>query len=213
VVPEGKTPLEAARLRQRYESGLALAQRYFMGQSEVQKAAERIAARLTELSIPYAICGGLAVTAHGHVRVTVDVDVLLTPSGLARFKEQSLGRGWVERFPGSRGVRDVEHGVPIYFLLTGGFPGDGQPKSVVFPDPASIAVDAGCARVLALPSLIALKLANGMSAPDRPRDLDDVIQLIRANALPADFGTRLDPSVRAKFAELWGYAQRPSGEP
>lgn len=204
------TPAEAARMRERYESGLAMAQRYFMGQADVQKAADRIAARLSELAIPYAICGGLAVTAHGHVRVTMDVDVLLTPAGLAQFKDRSLGRGWVERFPGSRGVRDVEHGVPVDFLLTGGFPGDGAPKPVTFPDPSRVAIDLGAARVLSLPSLIELKLASGMSAPDRPRDLDDVIQLIRANALAAEYAAQLDPSVRDKFRELWGYAQRPS---
>jgi len=33
--------------------------------------------------------------------------------------------------------------------------------------------------------------------------------LIRANALPAAFGDALDPWVRDKFRELWGYAQIP----
>ena len=51
-----------------------------------------------------------------------------------------------------------------------------------------------------------------MTAPDRPRDLDDVIQLIRANALPRDFGDVLDPWVRGKFDELWGYSQIPVEE-
>ena len=51
-----------------------------------------------------------------------------------------------------------------------------------------------------------------MTAPDRPRDLDDVIQLIRANTLPREFGGSLDPWVRGKFDELWGYAQIPVDE-
>ena len=46
-----------------------------------------------------------------------------------------------------------------------------------------------------------------MTAPDRPRDLDDVIQLIRSNELPKEHANRLDASVRGKFEELWEYAQ------
>jgi hypothetical protein len=66
---------------------------------------------------------------------------------------------------------------------------------VRFPDPATIT----------LPKLIELELASGMTAPDRPRDFDDVIHLIRANGLPRELGDALDPWVRAKFDELWGY--------
>jgi len=49
-----------------------------------------------------------------------------------------------------------------------------------------------------------------MTAPDRPRDLDDVIQLVRANALPREFSDELHPWVRPKYEELWGYAQIPT---
>jgi hypothetical protein len=38
-----------------------------MGEADVQRAAQRIAAALGEMGIPYVICGALAVTAHGHV--------------------------------------------------------------------------------------------------------------------------------------------------
>lgn len=84
-----------------------------MGTADVQVAADRLAAKLSELGIPYAICGGLAVTAHGHARTTSDVDVLVTADGLARFKRDAIGRGWLDRFPGSRGVRDTERRAPI----------------------------------------------------------------------------------------------------
>ena len=50
-------------------------------------------------------------------------------------------------------------------------------------------------------------VASGMTAPERPRDFDDVIQLIRANNLSRDFAARLNAWVREKYAELWGYAQ------
>ena len=61
--------------------------------------------------------------------------------------------------------------------------------------------------VLRLPLLLELKLASGMTAPHRPRDLDDVIQVIRANRLPIDYAEKLNPYVREKFAELWRAAQ------
>jgi hypothetical protein len=202
--------LTLEQIRSNYEAGLDLARRYFMGDADVQRAAKRIAASLVDMGIPYVICGGLAVTAHGHARVTQDVDVLLTPEGLRRFKERWLGKGWVERFPGSKGLRDTEHNVRIDVLLTGEYPGDGKPKPVRFPDPATVAIDLGGSSMITLPKLIELKLASGMTAPDRPRDLDDVIQLVRANALPRDFGGLLDPWVREKFDELWSVAQTPT---
>jgi hypothetical protein len=196
----------------RFAGALDYASKYFMGKADVQAAARRLAARLEELGIPYAIAGGLAVSAHGHVRVTVDVDVLLTADGLRHFKEESLGRGWVERFHGSKGMRDSQHDTPIDVLLTDGYPGDGQPKPVRFPDPTDAGVSMDNLSVVSLPCLIELKLASGMSAPDRLQDLADVIELIRVNSLAKDFAKGLDDSVRAKYEELWQHAQRPTGE-
>ncbi|MCK6439829.1 MAG: hypothetical protein L6Q71_06470 [Planctomycetes bacterium] len=194
-------------LQTRFEAGLANARRYFMGDADVQRAAKKLAARLGEMGIPYAICGGLAVTAHGYARTTEDVDVLLTPDGLRRFKERWLGLGWVEKFPGSKGLRDAEHHVNVDILLTGEYPGDGKPKPVHFPDPAAAFVQAGETRLLSLPVLIELKLASGMSAPSRLKDLADVEELIIANKLERAFATRLDASVRDKYDELWSAAQ------
>jgi hypothetical protein len=197
---------------QRARDSLEQAGRYFMGTADVQLAANRLVAKLEELRIPYAICGGLAVSAHGHRRTTIDVDVLLTADGLRRFKAAALGHGWLERFAGSRGVRDVENATPIDFLITGGHPGDGKARGVTFPDPDPSAVVLDGKRMLSLPHLIELKIASGQSAPDRPRDFDDVIQLIRVNKLDAAFAESLHAEVRAKYGELWGYAQRPTGD-
>ena len=204
--------LTAEQIRKNYEAGLASAKRYFMGDADVQRAAKRLAAALNEMGVPYVICGALAVTAYGHARLTQDVDILLTREGLQRFKERWLGKGWIDNFPGSKGMRDTENNVRIDVLLAGDYPGDGKPKPVCFPDPSTVAIDVGGTATITLAKLIELKLASGMTAPDRPRDLDDVIQLVRANALPRDFGSSLDPWVREKFEELWGYAQIPVEE-
>jgi hypothetical protein len=196
----------------RYQEGLAEATRFFMGESNVQEAARRLEARLQQLGIPYAVAGGLAVVAHGHLRVTGDVDVLLTADGLQRFKDESLGRGWLERAAGGRRLRDMVCNVPIDVLVTGGCPGDGVPRGLTFPDPAGAAVTTAQGRVLSLPVLVELKLASGLWTRDRPRDLDDVIQLIRANQLPADLGQGFHEQLRSKYAELWDAAQHPTSE-
>jgi hypothetical protein len=66
-------------------------------------------------------------------------DTLLTAEGLKAFRDRWLGRGWVELFPGSRGMRDTTHGVEVDVLLTGDYPGDEEPKPIRFPDPSEIA--------------------------------------------------------------------------
>jgi hypothetical protein len=199
--------LTADHIRKNYEAALEVAGRFFMGEAPVQLAARRITRALRDLGVPHVVCGGLAVAAHGHLRLTQDVDILVTPEGLRRFKERWLGRGWVERFAGSRGLRDAEHGIQIDVLLTGDFPGDGQPGPVAFPDPEECAVESGGVSVISLSKLIELKIASGLSAPSRLQDWADVIALVRANDLREDYAQELNPHVRQKYAELWALAQ------
>ena len=187
--------------------GVAEAGRFFMGQADVQVALERLARTLDEMAVPYAVVGALAMNEWGYRRVTVDIDILLTAAGLQRVKAELVGRGYVEKFPGSRGLRDTHAGVDIDILLAGEFPGDGKPKAVAFPDPAAAAVRGRRVALLPLPTLIELKLASGMSAPHRLKDLADVLEMIRALSLPPETAESLDPSVRAKFEELWRAAQ------
>ena len=178
-----------------------------MGLGEVHQALRRLTQALEADHIPYAIADAMAMNAHGYRRVTTDVDVLLTREGLARFKERHLGLGWVERFPGSKGMRDTEQGVQIDVLLTGDYPGDGKPKSVRFPDPA-VAIEGEGFRVLSVRDLVELKLASGLTNPDRLKDLADVQELIRHADIPLALATELDPMVRDKFVEIWNATRR-----
>lgn len=180
-----------------------------MGLDEVHQALCRLTATLEEDGIPYAIAGAMAMNAHGYRRVTTDVDVLLTREGLAQLEEKHLGRGF-ERFAGSKGMRDAQLGVSIDVLIAGDYPGDGKPKSVRFPDP-SVAVVGDGFRVLSVKDLVELKLASGMTNPDRLKDLADVQELIRHAELPLTLGDELDPMVRAKYVEIWN-ATRPRGD-
>lgn len=198
--------LSAERERE-FFAGAAAATRFFMGEADVQRALERLVGLLEEDGIPYAIVGALALNAYGYRRVTVDVDVLLTREGLARFKARHLGRGYLERVPDGAGLRDTQHGVDVDALLAGDYPGDGKPKPVAFPDPSSAAVRGARVALLTLPRLIELKLASGMTAPHRLKDLADVLEVIRILPLDEQFGEQLHPYVREKYAELWRAAQ------
>src|SRR5579864_7827896 len=164
-------------LEARLDAGIEEAERYFMGEARVQRARDKLAHLLQEDGIPYALIGALALNAYGYERTTVDIDLLLTSEGLEEFKQKHLGRGYVQKFPGSKGFRDTEFGVNIDVVLAGEYPGDGLPKPVSFPDPAKVAVRGERVALVPLPVLIELKLASGMTAPHRLKDLADVIEI------------------------------------
>ena len=175
-----------------------------MSQGDVYTTLRNLARRLDDEKIPYAIIGGMALAAHGFVRMTQDVDVLVTKEGLEKLRQTMLGRGYVRAFPGAvKSFRDTETHVRIEVITTGEFPGDGKPKPVAFPEPGAASLEHEGVRIITLEKLIELKLASGMSAPHRLRDLADVQDLIKALDLPLKLQERLDPSVRDKFSELW----------
>jgi hypothetical protein len=169
-----------------------------------------LAQRLDAEGIPYALLGGLALAQHGYPRLTEDIDLLLTLSGLERFRQRLVGRGYRLAFSGAKKTfRDAETGVRIEIVTAGEYPGDGLPKPVAFPDPTTQGVtqDIEGLRVVTLERLIELKLASGMSAPHRLRDLADVQDLITRLSLPLALADRLDPWVRATYRDLWEKAQ------
>lgn len=179
-----------------------------MKDDRVHQTLRAIAAKLNELRIPYAVAGGMSLVAHGYDRTTDDVDILLTPEGLREVQRQLDGLGYAPPFKGSKNLRDTATGVRIEFLVTGQFPGDGKPKPVAFPSPADSSIDIGGIRYLRLPTLIELKLASGMSAPHRLKDLADVQELIRVLKLPRTFADQLNAYVQPKFFELWDAVQQ-----
>jgi hypothetical protein len=197
--------------RANFTEALRLMDEFASGTAPAQKAARKVADRLEQLGIPYVVAGGLAVAAHGYQRATVDVDLILTPDGLASFKQCCLGLGWVERFPGSKGLKDAEFGVKIDVLTTAEKPGDGRTCPFTFPSPTGLGGDLGGiwkgVKILPLRELIEIKLASGLTLPSRLKDHVDVMELIKVNRLPAGYADLLHPFVRAKFAELWSNAQ------
>jgi hypothetical protein len=177
------------------------------GDSAVLKTLKKIAARLDEIGIPYAATGGVALTLYGLPRASEDVHLLVTRAALRKIHEELEGRGYCAPAALSRNLRDVEHGVRIVFAVAGNFPGDAKPKPVAFPDPAESSVEIAGVRVLALEKLIELKLAAGMTNPQRQEDLDDVTELIRLLRLPRTFVERLNPYVRERYEQVWEKAE------
>jgi hypothetical protein len=176
---------------------------FFMGTDPVHATLLSITRKLDQLGVDYAVAGALALGAHGHVRATVDVDILVTREGHRVLRERLDGLGYVPPFVGSRNLRDVETGVRIEFLIAGDFPGDGKPKPVSFPSPAEASFQIEGIHYLRLENLIELKLASGMTNPNRLKDLADVQELIKAIRPPRSLADRLNPFVRDKFLEFW----------
>jgi hypothetical protein len=184
------------------------AEEFFMKQDLVHATLERLAQRLQEEGIPYAIIGGMALNLHGYERMTRDVDILMTAQAVEQFVQRCVGRGYLPKFAGARkSFRDTVSQVAVEVLFTGEYPGDGKPKPVTFPDPETAYVEIDGLRVITLEKLIELKLASGLSAAHRLRDLADVQDLIMRLALPLELREPLDESVRAEYTRLWEAAQ------
>jgi len=181
----------------------AEAQRYFMGEGTLNKTLERLAKDLEDRGIDYMVIGAVALLAHGYPRLTVDIDLVMTPEGLERFHEELIGLGYVPAFPGAKKrLRSTSDGVSIEVMTTGEYPGDGKPKPVSMPRPLEASTEIDGVRFVTLEKLIELKLASGISASDRLKDLADVQELIKIRKLDADFAAKLNPYVRTKFLEL-----------
>lgn len=183
-----------------YDEGL----RFFKGEGMVNEAVKKIARDLESRGIDYALIGAGALNRHGYQRFTSDIDVVLSAEGLERFHSELVGRGYRPALPGARkAFRWTEGNVPVEVITTDEYPGYGLPKSVRFPDPATEYVIIDGVRTVALPRLVELKLASGLTGRGRLKDLADVQELIRFLKLPAVFAEQLDASVRAKFVELF----------
>jgi hypothetical protein len=191
------------KMRRGGSAAIAEVSQFFMRSDPVFRTLHKIAAKLDELQIPYAVAGGMALVAHGYDRTTVDVDILVSGKGLEAIHQSLEGLGYLPPFTGSKHLRDTEYGVKIEFLVTGQFPGDGKPKPVAFPDPAAGGFEKDGVRYIPLTTLIELKLASGMTNPGRLKDLGDIQELIRTLKLTKDLGAKLNPYVRGKFEELW----------
>lgn len=182
-----------------YQEGL----RFFMGEGILNETLRRVVRDLENCGIEYSLIGAVALNSYGYRRFTEDIDLLLTREGLEKFQKELVGLDYRPAFEGAtKKFRTTEENVTVEFMTAGEFPGDGKPKPVVFPAPDENQTQIDGIKTLTLEKLIELKLASGMTAPHRLKDLADVQEVIKIKNLGADFAEKLHPFVREKFTEL-----------
>ena len=207
-IPTELPPVYADRLDRDPKWALSEGSRHFDEGSAVFQALNAIARRLESLAIPYAVVGGMALFRHGLRRFTEVVGILVTKDDLKKIHDRLGSLGYAPHVPKSKHLRDSHFGVKVEFFTTGDYPGDGLTKPVRYPHPSAASAEAEGIRYLALPTLVELKLASGMTDPGRLKDLSDVLELIKALDLPIEYAASLDPYVRGKYVELWKRARK-----
>ena len=182
-----------------YEEGL----RFFMGQGTLNETLRRIVKDLENRRIEYSLIGAVALNQHCYRRFTEDIDLLVSKEGLEKFQKELGGLGYHPAQTGAtKKFRTTQENATVKMIAAGEFPGDGKPKPVRFPEPNENQIEIDGIKTLTLEKLIELKLASGMTAPHRLKDLADVQEIIKIKDLTADFAEKLNPFVREKFLEL-----------
>lgn len=143
----------------------------------------RVGERLTELGIPHALIGGLAVGLHGHPRATKDVDYMVGPEAFQTTEPFLVYREELKHVV-TMGVVDLLAVPPRYPVLA---------EQLQVPKPGELPV-------VAVEALVLLKLdAN------RAQDRADVARLVNAGADPVairDYLRQHAPDLVARFLEL-----------
>jgi hypothetical protein len=160
----------------------------------VDQTTHQLAKRFHTAGIPYAVMGATAVSAHGALSLTEDATVLLTSSGLDRFRRLFVPVAYESVPRRNRRFVDRSTGVTVHIMLTGHHPGRVSPGPFAFPDPDQASEEINGLRVLTLLQLIQLKLADR-----RYSALADVVSLIRVHQLNESFLTHLHASVHDDF--------------
>lgn len=169
---------------------------FFEGRDEIHKTMRRLTKRLDKAGIRYVIVGAMAVNFHQHRRTTDDVDILLTQHGLDEFRKLFVPKKYQQETVGRRRFIDRINKISIDILVSGHFPGSGEPGPVAFPDPAKVTQLIGKTCVVDLVTLVQMKLAAR-----RHYDFGDVANLIRVHDLNESFLKDLHPSLHQDFIE------------
>ncbi len=177
--------------------------RFFMGEGILNETLRRVVRDLDAHEIDYVVIGAIALNAYGYRRFTEDIDLVLTKADLEKFRNELVGRGYRPAFEGAtKKFRTTLENVTIVIITSEEFPGNGKPKSVGFPNPGESDFEIDGVKTVSLEKLIELKLASGMTAPHRLKDLANVQELIKIKNLDAYYAEKLNPFVREKFLEL-----------
>jgi predicted nucleotidyltransferase len=182
-----------------YEEGL----RFFKGKGMLNETLRKLAKDLEDRGIDYSVIGAVALNQHGYRRFTEDIDLLLTREGLKKFQNELVGLGYRPAFEGAtKKFRTTAENVTVEIITAGEYPGDGKEKPVQFENPTENQIEIDGIKTLSLEKIVELKLASGMTAPHRLKDLADIQEIIKIKGLKREFAEKLNPFVRKKFIEL-----------
>lgn len=154
--------------------------------SAVLAVAKKVSMFLDKHKVPHAIAGGMAVSVHGHPRMTKDVDVLVPSSAMKAIKE--LGKtspisGFLS------GVSVKVDGIDVDFLFLG--------KGIGSNDITSAKNVAGLP-IVGVEPLILMKLGAG-----RVQDRADIVHLVNAGKVPITaVEKRLSEDDREDFQQM-----------
>src|SRR3990172_8061103 len=99
------------------------ADKFFEKRGKVHTALERLTRRLDAEDILYAVIGGMALNLHGYVRITNNLDLLITSPGLGRFTRRFMGQDYTQPSPDKiKFFLEVASQVPIRFFIAGEYP-------------------------------------------------------------------------------------------
>jgi hypothetical protein len=191
------------RLRRGGLGAIEFVQEFLFGDDRIGRTLNRLARRLRSLGIDYAVTGDLACVIYGQASTMGQIEVLLTADGFNKVSRYLIGDGYVLAPQSKRGIVDQKTSVPIRFVSTGEHPSH-RATMVTYPKPAGREIEG--VKYLGLSMLIETKLAAGM-APAGMRHLGDVVALIRARRLSAQFRELLNESVRHEYDRLWSAVQ------
>jgi hypothetical protein len=140
-------------------------------QDAKRRLADDLARICRDLEVPPVVIGGLAVNHHGYMRLTADVDILVSKrDAVSLYRKLRSELGWKRH---AEGFKNTVLGVSVDICVEGERTAPGSTET--FPDPAELAtVDVKPLPVPALSELIALKVMSG-----RARDDADVVELLK----------------------------------
>jgi hypothetical protein len=152
----------------------------------VLETARQVSCVMDHADVIGAIIGGVAVVLHGHVRTTIDVDVFTDDP--RRLGSALRSAGYSYNAGRKQFKKDT---VPVHLATL---------KKLCFM-PRRIEMIDGI-RTVSLADLVGMKLRSGLADVLRAQDLADVINLIHARRLKADFAANLEEDVRGEFRKL-----------
>ena len=131
---------------------------------------------MNKLNIKYALIGGLCLPFYGFNRFTHDIDILIDKSDYKILMSNILGRGYLPKFEGSKGIKNTMYKIPIDFIFN-----SEKYGNFTYPNPKDVRVKRKGIYILDLVSLIEIKLASGLNNKKRTHDIADAHRIIKYN--------------------------------